>query len=75
MPRAKGQSAQMAAEAMIAQHLFHGAHDPGKLAGAVELRMHPEVREVAYDDGVVTLKVQIRDIINRNASFGSFILT
>ena len=59
MPRAKGHSAQMAAEAMIAQHLFHGAHDPGKLAGAVELRMHPEVREVAYDDGVVTLKVQL----------------
>ena len=59
MPRAMGSSAQMAAEAMIAQHLFHGAHDPGKLAGAVELRMHPEVREVAYDEGAVTLKVQL----------------
>jgi len=27
-------------------HLFHGAHDPGKLAGAVEVRIHPRDREV-----------------------------
>lgn len=26
-------------------HLFHGAHDPGKIAGTVELRVHPDVRE------------------------------
>ena len=24
------------------QHLFHGAHDPGKLAGVAEVRIHPE---------------------------------
>ena len=24
----------------VRQHLFHGAHDPGKLAGAVEVRIH-----------------------------------
>jgi hypothetical protein len=27
------------------QHLFHGAHDPGKVRGTVELRIHPDVRE------------------------------
>lgn len=27
-------------------HLFHGAHDPGKVKGVVELRIHPDVREV-----------------------------
>ncbi len=26
-------------------HLFHGAHDPGKIKGVVELRIHPDVRE------------------------------
>lgn len=26
-------------------HLFHGAHDPGKIAGVVELRVHPDIRE------------------------------
>jgi hypothetical protein len=58
MPKAWGKSAKMAQEDMIAQHLFHGAHDPGKVAGAIELRMHPEEREVDYD-GVVVLKVQL----------------
>ena len=28
------------------QHLFHGAHDPGKIAGTVELRVHPDIDEV-----------------------------
>jgi hypothetical protein len=28
-----------------AQHLFHGAHDPGKVQGTIELRIHPDVRE------------------------------
>ncbi len=27
------------------QHLFHGAHDPGKVRGTVELRIHPDIRE------------------------------
>jgi len=27
------------------QHLFHGAHDPGKIAGTIELRIHPDIRE------------------------------
>ena len=29
---------------------FHGAHDPGKVAGAIELRMHPQIRELEYDE-------------------------
>lgn len=29
----------------IRQHLFHGAHDPGKIAGTIELRVHPDTRE------------------------------
>lgn len=28
------------------QHLFHGAHDPGKVKGTIELRINPDVREV-----------------------------
>ena len=58
MPKAPGRSAQMAADGMVAQHLFHGAHDAGKLNGAIELRMHPEQREVPWD-GTVALKVQL----------------
>ena len=58
MPAARGQNAKMAQEDLIAQHLFHGAHDPGKLAGAVELRMHPEEREVELGEPAV-IKVQL----------------
>ena len=58
MPKAWGKNATMAKEDRVAQHLFHGAHDNGKIASAVELRMHPEEREINYD-GVVTLKVQL----------------
>jgi len=43
---------------MVSQHLFHGAHDPGKVGGSVELRMHPTERELLYD-GTVELKVQL----------------
>jgi len=28
------------------QHLFHGAHDPGKVRGTIEVRIHPDVREI-----------------------------
>ncbi|MEP0772952.1 MAG: hypothetical protein HRF46_01135 [Acidobacteriota bacterium] len=46
MPPAPGRSARMG-EVLpdVRQHLFHGAHDPGKLAGVIEVRIHPEVRE------------------------------
>jgi hypothetical protein len=47
MPPAAGVSARMGARHPdVRQHLFHGAHDPGKLAGVAEVRIHPETREV-----------------------------
>ncbi|MBN2102822.1 NapC/NirT family cytochrome c [bacterium] len=58
MPKAWGRSAKMAKEDMVAQHLFHGAHDPGKVGGAIEVRMHPQAREVFYDEPV-TVTVQL----------------
>ena len=53
MPKAWGKNATMSKEEMVAQHLFHGAHDPGKVAGTIELRIHPSEREVPYDGNVV----------------------
>jgi hypothetical protein len=53
IPRAEGLSADMGEPGLVAQHLFHGAHDPGKLAGAVELRVHPDERELPLDGSVV----------------------
>ena len=52
MPKALGRSAKMAKEEMVAQHLFHGAHDPGKVGGAIEMRMNPDEREVMFDEAV-----------------------
>lgn len=34
------------------QHLFHGAHDPGKIRGVIELRIHPDIREAEPGDTV-----------------------
>jgi hypothetical protein len=48
MPPAAGNSAPEMGGADhpdVRQHLFHGAHDPGKLAGAVEVRIHPSELE------------------------------
>ena len=58
MPKAQGRSAKMGAEGMIAQHLFHGAHDPGKLNGAIEMRMNPIERELPFDAAAV-INVQL----------------
>jgi len=53
MPPARGRSARMAPErGDVRQHLFHGAHDPGKLSGVAEVRVHPEAREVEPGDPV-----------------------
>jgi hypothetical protein len=47
MTRAEGYTAAMGKKYPDArQHLFHGAHDPGKLKGTIELRIHPDLREV-----------------------------
>lgn len=51
MPPAAGRSAKMGSDLPdVRQHLFHGAHDPGKLAGVVEVRVHPESREAEPGD-------------------------
>ena len=36
----------------VRQHLFHGAHDPGKVIGTIEVRIHPDTREVEPGDSV-----------------------
>ncbi len=42
-----GHNASMGPELpSVAQHLFHGAHDPGKVKGTIEVRIHPDIREV-----------------------------
>lgn len=53
MPPAPGRSARMGSELPdVRQHLFHGAHDPNKLAGVAEVRIHPESREAEPGDTV-----------------------
>jgi hypothetical protein len=53
MPPAAGTSALMAREHPdVRQHLFHGAHDEGKLKGVIEVRIHPEEREAEPGDDV-----------------------
>ncbi len=58
MPKAPGRSAKMGSDGMIAQHLFHGAHDPSKLNGAIEMRMNPLEREVEFD-GTAVINIQL----------------
>ena len=58
MPAAQARVSKLSKEySDAAQHLFHGAHSPSKLRGAVELRMHPDIRE-AEPGEIVILKVQ-----------------
>jgi hypothetical protein len=46
MTYAPGRSAPMGKDYPdIRQHLFHGAHDNGKIAGTIELRIHPDIIE------------------------------
>lgn len=53
MPPAAGRSARMGSELPdMRQHLFHGAHDLGKLSGVAEVRIHPESREAEPGDTV-----------------------
>ncbi|HSG28981.1 MAG TPA: multiheme c-type cytochrome [Candidatus Krumholzibacterium sp.] len=55
MPVAPGRNANTAVGMSLdgAQHLFHGAHDPGKVGGSIEVRMHPDTREIEPGDMVV----------------------
>lgn len=53
MTSAPGKSAAMGkAYTNVRQHLFHGAHDPGKIKGTVELRIHPDINEAVPGDKV-----------------------
>ncbi len=53
MTFAQGRNASMGPELPnVAQHLFHGAHDPGKVKGTIEVRIHPDIREVEPGDRV-----------------------
>ncbi len=53
MTYAPGKSAKMGKfHPDIRQHLFHGAHDEGKLRGVIEIRMHPDAREFEPGDTV-----------------------
>ncbi len=51
MPPAEGYTSAMGNKYPDArQHLFHGAHDEGKIKGTIELRIHPDIREVEPGD-------------------------
>ena len=46
MTEAQGKTAKMGTRYNDSKlHLFHGAHDPGKLRGVVELRIYPDIQE------------------------------
>ena len=34
-------------------HLFHGAHDPGKVRGTIELRIQPDLREAEPGESII----------------------
>ena len=53
MTYAQGKTAAMGnAYPDARQHLFHGAHDAGKVRGTIELRIHPDIREAQPGDPV-----------------------
>lgn len=54
MTYAPGRTASMGTEYPDArQHLFHGAHDPGKVGGTIELRIHPDINEAEPGETVI----------------------
>ncbi len=54
MPQAEARNSKMSpVQKGVAQHLFLGAHSPEKLAGAVEMRAHPDAREIVPGEKVV----------------------
>lgn len=72
MPPAAGRSAKMGEELPdVRQHLFHGAHDPGKLAGVVEVRIHPDFREALPGDRVKLTAVVVNAKAGHKVPTGS----
>lgn len=53
MTYAQGRSSRLSEEYPdVRQHLFHGAHDPGKVKGTIEVRIHPDLRELEPGEAV-----------------------
>ena len=72
MPKAPGRSASMGAEhSDVRQHLFHGAHDTGKLSGVVEVRIHPMVREAEPGETVRLVAVLVNAKAGHKVPSGS----
>jgi hypothetical protein len=72
MPPAEGQSARNGeVHPDVRQHLFHGAHDKGKLAGVVEVRIHPERREAEPGDRVKLTAVVVNAKAGHSVPSGS----
>jgi hypothetical protein len=60
MPPSKNRSAVMGKELPdMREHLFHGAHDRGKLNGSVEVRIHPATREAEPGDRMILTAVVV----------------
>ena len=54
MPKAPFQNALMGNTREDSRlHLFHGAHDPGKVKGTIELRIQPDIREAEPGETIV----------------------
>ncbi len=34
-------------------HLFHGAHDPGKVRGTIEVRIEPDIRDAEPGESII----------------------
>jgi nitrate/TMAO reductase-like tetraheme cytochrome c subunit len=72
MPKAPGRSAVMGADQPdVRQHLFHGAHDPGKLRGVIEVRIHPETREAEPGDSIRLVAVLVNAKAGHKVPSGS----
>jgi nitrate/TMAO reductase-like tetraheme cytochrome c subunit len=72
MPPASGRSAVMGRALPDArQHLFHGAHDAGKLRGVVEVRIHPVEREVEPGDTIKLVAVLVNAKAGHKVPSGS----
>ena len=54
MPETEMKTAKMGTTYPDAKmHLFNGAHDPGKVRGTIEIRIHPDIRETVPGEVVV----------------------
>ena len=72
MPSAPGRRAVMdKIYPDIRQHLFHGAHDNGKVRGTVELRIHPDILEAEPGEKVVFTVVFFNQTAGHNFPTGS----